>query len=78
MAEDAHAEAHGFFERTFLGYPHLTEWSARAYLADAEALLAMGSREDAVNTLSEAVEELTDAPEAIMQAITAKLEELQP
>lgn len=78
MAENAYAEAHGFFERTFLGYPHLTEWSARAYLADAEALLAMGSREDAVTTLQEAVEELTSAPETIMQAIEAKLKELQP
>lgn len=78
MAEAAYAEAHGFFERTFLGYPHLTEWSARAYLADAEALLAMGSREDAVTTLQEAVEELTSAPETIMQAIEAKLKELQP
>lgn len=78
MAEAAYAEAHGFFERTFLGYPHLTEWSARAYLADAEALLAMGSREDAVTTLQEAVAELTAAPETSMQAIKSKLKELQP
>jgi hypothetical protein len=27
-----------FYERTFLGYPHLAEWSARAYLADAKGL----------------------------------------
>lgn len=78
MAEGAYAEAHGFFERTFLGYPHLAEWAARAYLADAEALLNMGSKQDAVNTLNEAIEELSaNAPEDILQAIQAKLKELQ-
>ncbi|MDQ8195517.1 tetratricopeptide repeat protein [Coraliomargarita sp. SDUM461004] len=78
MAEQAYAEAHGFFERTFLGYPHLAEWSARAYLSDAKALLAMGEKQDAIRTLQEAIDELSsNAPEDILQAIKAKLKELQ-
>jgi len=78
MADAAYAEAHGFFERTFLGYPHLAEWAARAYLADAEALVRMGARQDAVNTLNEAVEELSaSAPADLMQAIQDKLKEIQ-
>lgn len=79
VAEDAYAKAHGFFERTFLGYPHLTQWSARAYLADAEALIGMGEKQDAINTLEEALKELpTNAPEDTLQSIKAKLKELQP
>ena len=78
MAESAYAEAHGFFERTFLGYPHLTEWSSRAYLADAGALLGMGAKQDAINTLNEAIEELSEkAPQDIILSIKAKLKELQ-
>lgn len=79
MAENAYPEAHGFFERTFLGYPHLAQWSASAYLADAEALLAMGEKADAIRTLKEATTELSEnAPADIMSAIKAKLKELQP
>ncbi|TVP77909.1 MAG: outer membrane protein assembly factor BamD [Puniceicoccaceae bacterium] len=78
MAEGAYAEAHGFYERTFLGYPHIAEWSARAYLGDADALIGMGARQDAINTLNEAIEELsTNAPEDILEAIRSKLKELQ-
>lgn len=78
MAESAYAEAHGFFERTFLGYPHLAEWSARAYLADADALVGMGAKQDAVNTLNEAVAELSaSAPADVLESIKAKLKELQ-
>ena len=44
MAENAFAEAHGFFERTFLGYPHLAEWSARAYLEDASEIMIAFSK----------------------------------
>ena len=78
MAEDAYAQAHGFFERTFLGYPHLAEWAARAYLADAEALVKMGAQQDAVNTLNEAIEDLSgNAPEEVMRQIKDKLKELQ-
>lgn len=78
MAEGKFAEAHGFFERTFLGYPHLTEWSARAYMADAEALVSMGAKPDAITTLQEAVNELGDkAPEDVLSEIKAKLKELQ-
>lgn len=78
MADQAYPQAHGFFERTFLGYSHFGEWSARAYLADAEALLKMGERDDAIRTLEEARETLVDkAPEALYETITAKLEELR-
>lgn len=78
MAENEYAKAHGFFERTFLGYPHLAEWSARAYLADAEALLGMNAKGDAIKTLEEAVSELPDsAPKSILESIEAKLKELQ-
>lgn len=78
MAENAYAEAHGFFERTFLGYPHMAKWSARAYLADAEALLGMGAKQDAINTLKEAIKELSaNAPKDILKSIKAKLKELQ-
>ncbi len=79
MAENAFAEAHGFFERTFLGYPHLAEWSARAYLLDAEALIGMNAAQDARNTLNEAIKELSEtAPAEIMDQIKGKLKELQP
>ena len=78
MAEDAYAKAHGFYERTFLGYPHLAEWSARAYLADADALIGMGEKQDAMNTLQEAVTEISaTAPADILKSIKAKLKELQ-
>lgn len=79
MAESKYAEAHGFFERTFLGYSQFSEWCARAYLADAEALLGMGAKVDAIATLTEASETLAEtAPAALVEAIQAKLKELQP
>jgi tetratricopeptide (TPR) repeat protein len=79
MAESKYAEAHGFFERTFLGYSQFSEWCARAYLADAEALLGMGAKADAIATLTEANETLAEAaPAALLEAIQAKLQELQP
>ena len=79
MAESKYAEAHGFFERTFLGYSQFSEWCARAYLADAEALLGMGAKADAIATLTEANETLAEAaPAALFDAIQAKLQELQP
>jgi tetratricopeptide (TPR) repeat protein len=78
MADGEYAKAHGFFERTFLGYPHLAEWSARAYLADAEALIGMGAPEDAIRTLQEGSEEMAEtAPEEILAEIRAKLAELR-
>lgn len=58
MAEEAYPEAHGFFERTFLAYSNFADWCARAYLADADALLKMGEQESAANTLDEALVEL--------------------
>jgi tetratricopeptide (TPR) repeat protein len=79
MAESKYPEAHGFFERTFLGYSQFSEWSARAYLADAEALLGLGAKADAIATLTEANETLAEtAPADIVEAIQAKLKELQP
>lgn len=79
MAENKYAEAHGFFERTFLGYSQFSEWCAHAYLADANALLSLGAKSDAVATLTEAVEMLSEtAPPELMTSIQAKLKELQP
>ncbi|MEM0965048.1 MAG: tetratricopeptide repeat protein [Verrucomicrobiota bacterium] len=49
-------EAHGFFERTFLGYGLFDEWAVRAYLMDAKTLVEMGQIEDARRTLNEALE----------------------
>ena len=79
MAEQKYAEAHGFFERTFLGYSQLGEWAARAYLADAKALMGLGAKSDAIATLVEAQETLAaSASPELMQSINAKLKELQP
>lgn len=76
-AESNFAAAHGFYERTFLGYSHFAQLSAEAYLADAEALLAMGKPLDAKATLQEAVELLEQsAPQELMQSIKLKLKEL--
>jgi len=79
MAENQYPEARGFFERTYLGYSNISEWAARAYLADANALLALGEKADAVNVLSEAVETLSEtAPPELMTTIQTKLKEIQP
>ncbi len=79
MAESKYAEAHGFFERTFLGYSQFSEWCARAYLADADALLGMGAKPDAIATLTEARDTLAEtAPAELFESIQAKLKELQP
>ncbi|MDP4879646.1 MAG: hypothetical protein NWR36_07145, partial [Opitutales bacterium] len=78
MAENAYAEAHGFFERTFLGYAQFNELSAKAYLRDAEALGGMGDRASAITTLQEAVDTLgAAAPDEIMSSIKSKLRELK-
>jgi len=69
-AEGKLAEAHGFMERVFVAYHHFSEWAARAYLADAQILLAMGQREDARNTLREALNgRLQGAPDSVMNAM---------
>lgn len=60
MAEEALDKAHGFFERTFLGYSNFPEVAAEAYLADAEALLRLNDPQGAKLTLSEALTELKD------------------
>jgi TolA-binding protein len=79
LAEKAYPEAHGFFERTFLGYSTFTEWCARAYLADAEALIGMDAKADAIATLKEGLDLLKEtAPAELTEAIAAKLKELQP
>ena len=78
MADKAYPEAHGFFERTFLAYSSFAEWSARAYLADAEALIQMNVPEDAITTLKEAIDMLQKAaPVEIIQEIKTKLKDLQ-
>ena len=55
--EGRYPEAHGFFERTFLGYGLFDEWAARAYLMDAKTLVQMGEVEDARSTVGEALED---------------------
>ncbi|MFP4166129.1 MAG: tetratricopeptide repeat protein [Opitutales bacterium] len=78
MEDGAYDKAHGFFERTFISYLHLGEWGARAYLADAEALMEMGEKEDAINTLQEGMDEIGDsAPEDVRNAMRDKLRELR-
>lgn len=78
MADEAYPEAHGFFERTFIGYANFSEWGAKAYLADAEALVQMGETGDAISTLEEAVEEMAEtAPDEIMEKIRRRLRELR-
>ena len=74
IAEKEYAKAHGFFERTFVGYSHFGEWAARAYLADAEALIAMDRKQDAITTLTEALEILEgSAPDELIESIQTKL-----
>ncbi len=79
MADREFAKAHGFFERTFLGYSHFSEWSAKAYLRDAAALLEMNARDDAVRTLEEAIQVLGEngAAAELTAPIESKLEELR-
>ncbi|MFT4900971.1 MAG: tetratricopeptide (TPR) repeat protein [Lentimonas sp.] len=78
IAEANYAAAHGFYERTFLGYSHFAPLSAQAYLSDADALLKMGMREDAIATLTEAIDRLaaTVTDELILK-IKLKLQEIQ-
>ena len=79
FAEEKFAEAHGYFERTFLAYSQFTDWSARAYLADADVLIALGSKADALATLKEAIETLPENTEtALLESIKSKIIELQP
>lgn len=72
MAEEAHEQAHGFFERTFLGFSNFPEVAAEAYLADAEALLRLNDPQGAKLTLSEALTELKDT---ISSELYASLQE---
>ena len=73
MADGDYPAAHGFFERTFLGYSHFSDWCARAYLADAEALIKMGDPESAGATLDEAIAELKEsASEELYNALIKK------
>jgi TolA-binding protein len=77
QAEGKFAEAHGYMERVFLAYHHLSEWAARAYLADARILIAMQAREDARNTLREALNgRLQNPPSAVMDEIRQLLSTL--
>jgi len=77
MAEQSYAEAHGFYERTFLGYSHMAEWAAKAYLADAKALVALGDPAGAKATLTEAATELEGtAPAELYKQIQDELSAL--
>lgn len=58
MAEAEYNKAHGFFERTFLGYSNFPEVAADAYLADAEVLIKLNDINSAKATLAEALTEL--------------------
>ena len=53
--EGKYSEAHGFFQRTFIGYEFFDEWAVRAYLMDAKTLVELGDTEGARNTLREAI-----------------------
>ena len=66
MAEEKYQQAHGFFERTFLGFSNFPEVAAKAYLADANALLKLNDSAGAKSTLEEAVTELEGAIEPAM------------
>lgn len=72
MAEAEYDKAHGFFERTFLGYSNFPEVAAQAYLADAEALIKLNDLDSAKTTLAEALAELKDN---INDALFAKLKD---
>lgn len=77
MAEQEYLTAHGYFERTFVAYSHFGEWAAHAYLEDAEALIALNQKEDAIATLTEALEVLSqNAPDELIQSIRDKLNRL--
>ena len=77
MAEKDYATAHGYFERTFLAYAHFSEWAAKAYLTDAEALLKLNQKQDAISTLTEALKLLpTNTPKEPLDAIKNKLDTL--
>jgi len=51
--EGRYSPAHGYFERTFIGYPSYPEIAARAYFLDAQALEKLNQLEDARRTLDE-------------------------
>ena len=79
FAEKKFAEAHGYYERTFLAYSQFADCAARAYLEDAKTLLAMGSNSDALATLKDAISTLSKTADAeLIKAIKAKIAELQP
>ncbi|MGF1453120.1 MAG: tol-pal system YbgF family protein [Opitutales bacterium] len=78
MSQGAYAKAHGYFERVFLAYPHLSEVAAQAYLADAGALVKLGVPNDAVSTLEEALELLAEtAPPELVNNIRDQLANLR-
>ncbi len=77
LAEGKFAEAHGFFERTYLGYSHFAEWAAKAYLSDAQTLLKMGQAQDATAVLKEAIEQIGDkASEELVAPIRSELQKI--
>lgn len=49
-------EAHGFFERVFVGHSYYIDWAIQAYMMDAKALKEMGRLQDAMKTLKECLD----------------------
>ena len=77
MAEKEYLTAHGYFERTFVAYSHFGKWAANAYLGDAEALIALDQKEDAIATLTEALKVLPkNIPDELIQSIRDQLNKL--
>ncbi len=77
MAEKEYLTAHGYFERTFVAYSHFGKWAANAYLGDAEALIALDQKEDAIATLTEALKVLPkNIPDELIQSIQDQLNKL--
>lgn len=54
-------KAHGFFERTYLGYPQFLEWKNKAVLADASLLERVGES-SAAQSLRASYSELFESP----------------
>lgn len=51
--EQKYNEAHGFFERVFVGHAYFADWAIQAYMMDARTLTKMGNNADAKKTLKE-------------------------
>ncbi len=75
--EEKYPEAHGFFERVFIGYGFFIEIATKAYLMDAETLLKMNQREDARNTLKECIDNGSFKEAEAYSALRDKYDEIK-